>query len=196
MKTTLLSLLFLFFGCQVFGQTIHDITWTKGMEDAEASIEIQAGDTVRWIWGDSDPHNIMSEDDDLGDFGSETISQEGYVYSYTFNDVGTIDYFCNLDPATMSGSVKVVRNNNNSDLQDLDFKIYPNPVKDRIYFENEAQSNVEVTIYDVLGKVVKHEKLSNTTIRNGMDVSSFKRGIYLVQVDNGNNTFTQKLIKN
>ena len=77
------------------------------------------------------------------------------------------------------------------------FKVYPNPVKDRIYFQNRSNtSRIDVTFYDILGKVVKREALGANSIRNGMDVSNLKRGVYLVQIDNGSNSFTQKLIKN
>lgn len=86
----------------------------------------------------------------------------------------------------------------NTDPQELvDFKIYPNPVKDRIYFESDRVKNdFIITFYDVLGKLVLKERINVLSMRQGMDVSNLKRGVYLVKVEDGQNTVTQKLIKN
>jgi plastocyanin len=198
MKTTFFLLLFLLAGSLSIGQTIHDITWKQDVNGETASLEIQTGDTVRWIWGTAAPHNVVSTDKNApADFGSEIIMQEGYVYSYTFTKATVIDYNCNVHPGTMFGKITVTDTPKVDPAEALDFKIYPNPVKDRIFFQNQMKNDdLDVTIFDVLGKVVKQERLTRATIRNGVEVSSLKRGIYLVQVDNGNNTFTQKLIKN
>lgn len=198
MKTTFFLLFFILFTAFSFGQTTYDITWQQDVNGTNASLEIQTGDTVRWIWGNEAPHNIVSSDEDApNDFGSETIIQEGYVYSYTFTEPAVIDYICNVHPGTMFGTITVGKNMNAEKAEALDFKIYPNPVKDRIFFQNQTNSEeLEITVFDVLGKVVKQERLNNATMRNGVEVSSLKRGIYLVQVDNGRDSFTQKLIKN
>lgn len=198
MKTTFFLLFFLLTVSLSIGQKTYDITWKQDSNGKAASLEIQIGDTVRWIWGTAAPHNVASTDEDApADFGSETITQEGYVYSYTFIEEAIIDYRCNVHPGTMFGTISVTDNPGIDPAETLDFKIYPNPVKDRIFFQNQTKNDdLDVTIFDVLGKIVKEERLTRATIINGVEVSSLKRGIYLVQVDNGNNTFTQKLIKN
>lgn len=198
MKTTLSFIFFVLIGSFAFSQTTYDITWQQGVNGEDASFDIQTGDTVRWIWGNTAPHNVVSDDEDApSDFGSETITQEGYVYSYTFTEAASIDYICDVHPGTMFGTINVSDNLSNEQAEELDFKIYPNPVKDRIYFENQTNSDAtEITIFDVLGKVVQLDRFNNATLRNGIDVSNLKRGIYLIQIDNGRNTFTQKLIKN
>jgi len=198
MKTTFFILFFILAGSLAIGQTTYDITWKQDVNGEAASLEIHTGDTVRWIWGTAAPHNVVSNDKDApADFGSETITQEGYVYSYTFTKQAVIDYNCNVHSENMFGTITVKDNPRVDPAEPLDFKIYPNPVQDRIFFQNHAKNNdLDVTIFDVLGKVVKQERLTRATIINGVEVSSLKRGIYLVQVDNGNSTFTQKLIKN
>ncbi|MAZ26093.1 MAG: hypothetical protein CL868_03315 [Cytophagaceae bacterium] len=81
--------------------------------------------------------------------------------------------------------------------QETVVKIYPNPVKDRIYFQTKGENrNFAVSIHDVLGKLVKKENLTTSSIRNGMDVSNLRRGVYLVQIDDGKSSHTQKMIKN
>lgn len=198
MKITLFAILLMLFVCPVIGQTTYDITWQEGVNGDQASLEIEAGDTVRWIWGDGDAHNVVSvSSNSPADFGSETLSQEGYVYAYTFRKPGTVNYLCDNMPDRMYGTINVSQHKPSTTSQNLDFKIYPNPVKDHIFFENNGEfSNVEIVVFDVLGKTVIREDLTQSSIRNGVDVSNLKRGIYLVQIDNGTHSFTQKLIKN
>ncbi|MGB5943119.1 MAG: T9SS type A sorting domain-containing protein [Leeuwenhoekiella sp.] len=75
-------------------------------------------------------------------------------------------------------------------------KIYPNPAKDRLYFKGlEDGKDLRINIYDVLGKLVIDSNVSNQNISNGLDISKLNRGIYLVKMDDGSQTVTQKLIK-
>jgi len=72
------------------------------------------------------------------------------------------------------------------------FKMYPNPVENKLYFN--TTKNVTVTIYTVLGKLVKTTEVSST--KNNVDVSKLAQGIYLVKISNGNQFITKKLMKN
>lgn len=79
-----------------------------------------------------------------------------------------------------------------SDFDAETFKVYPNPVKDILNIQsNEAVNNVAV--YNVLGQNV----YSNTpnTISPTVNMSTFKSGIYFVEVTIGNTTKTVKVVK-
>lgn len=197
MKFTLLAFVYFAFA-SIWAQTTHTIDWKDPTVGAAADIEIQVGDTVKWVWGDSMTHDVASDDPDApSDFQSSVSSSKGFVYEYTFTEVAEIDYYCTFHIDSMEGTISVVENLGTSSQKEPSFKVYPNPVKDRIYFQNRSNtSRIDVTFYDILGKVVKREALGANSIRNGMDVSNLKRGVYLVQIDNGSNSFTQKLIKN
>ncbi|MEH6408596.1 MAG: T9SS type A sorting domain-containing protein, partial [Leeuwenhoekiella sp.] len=199
MKFTLFILLFLALSIGS-AQKTYDIDWKVGATGDAASLTIETGDTVRWIWGDEAYHDVVSNDADAPDdfkSGDYVVAEKGYIYSYTFTEEAEIDYFCSAHEFTMYGTITVVNNLGFPAQKQPSFKIYPNPVKDRIYFQNRTtKGNINVTFYDILGKVVKKELLSTVSMRNGMDVSNLKRGVYLVQIDNGSNSFTQKLIKN
>ncbi|MFT5102709.1 MAG: hypothetical protein ACI86C_000352, partial [Candidatus Latescibacterota bacterium] len=52
-----------------------------------------------------------------------------------------------------------------------------------------------VTVFDVLGREVKFEKIETSDQQVRMDLSELSRGVYYVLVSNGSSKTTQKLIK-
>ena len=65
-----------------------------GLKFTPASITILPGDTVQWVWA-ADGHSTTSgtpgNPDGLWDSG---IQNTGFTFSYTFNTVGTFNYYC------------------------------------------------------------------------------------------------------
>lgn len=73
--------------------------------------------------------------------------------------------------------------------QQEEFKIYPNPAKDNIYF-NEFIKFAEVT--DITGKRIKSYNIETKTI----NISAIEKGFYLIQVQtNQGKKYSKKLIK-
>jgi hypothetical protein len=73
-----------------------------------------------------------------------------------------------------------------------DVEIYPNPVKGNIL--NVFVPNVdqfEFRIMDLLGKIIKNGKSSGS-----IDVSNIEAGVYIIEVNDGNELITQKFVKN
>ena len=103
MKTKLL-LFFAFISFSLFSQTTHQYTWANDGSDAGQQITIEVGDTVEWTWG-SGTHNLVTTS------GTESLDSgyeaAGYVYSYTFNEVGATDYICTPHAGNMYGTVTV-----------------------------------------------------------------------------------------
>lgn len=84
------------------GQGIN--TDTIDVEDnqfAPADVEVEFGTPVTWRWVGSNPHNVVAE----GQFESEV--QTVGTFSYTPDQLGTIDYFCTIHPF-MKGTLTVV----------------------------------------------------------------------------------------
>jgi endonuclease I/chitodextrinase len=78
----------------------------------------------------------------------------------------------------------------NSDFET--FKMYPNPTNgNKIYFN--LTKDVNVNIYNVLGKLVKTEKVD--TKNNSIDISNLVKGVYLLKIASQNQIITKKLIK-
>ncbi|WGK64174.1 T9SS type A sorting domain-containing protein [Croceiramulus getboli] len=75
----------------------------------------------------------------------------------------------------------------------VDFSIYPNPVKDKLFLRSDQRVDLNVTLHDVLGKEVLKQKVSG--MNNVIDVSRMRRGVYLMTVSNASGSHTQKLIK-
>jgi bilirubin oxidase len=63
-----------------------------------------------------------------------------------------------------------------------DFTIYPNPVQDRLYIHQENTSNevYYVTVRNMLGRALM--MLPKPDIKQGIDVSSFKSGMYIIEI--------------
>src|SRR5690606_12756709 len=87
--------------------TVHEIVWMIGITNQEASITIQTGDTVRWIWGEENmPHDVSSDDANAPeDFGSEILSGKGTIYEYTFTEEVVFNYKCSIHSDTMFGTI-------------------------------------------------------------------------------------------
>lgn len=67
--------------------------------------------------------------------------------------------------------------------------IYPNPSSHFISFKNVAESNSQVTVYNINGTQVMNINLSQGA--EGVDVSALKRGIYLVKIESQVLKFTK-----
>ncbi|MEZ4793433.1 MAG: T9SS type A sorting domain-containing protein [Gelidibacter sp.] len=71
------------------------------------------------------------------------------------------------------------------------FKIYPNPTS--IGYVNISSNNtaaMSVTVFDVLGKQVLNQTVSN----NRLNVATLKSGIYIMKISQDNATITKKLV--
>lgn len=73
-----------------------------------------------------------------------------------------------------------------------DISMYPNPVKNSLVYFSTTQ-DLEIIIYDVLGKQVLIEKVNLN--KDYIDVSNINKGIYLVKINSSQGTTTKKLIK-
>jgi copper binding plastocyanin/azurin family protein len=96
----------------------HEVTldgfsfWYEGAQNLDIELDIQVGDTVRWLWVDGF-HNVSSgfpEDGGGGELflsGAPT-SVVGTTFEYTFNDPGVFGYHCHPhEPVGMISFVTV-----------------------------------------------------------------------------------------
>lgn len=79
----------------------------------------------------------------------------------------------------------------NSEVSEKQISIYPNPVKDKIYFKNYRKIS-EIKIYDSSGKLIKSEKPRTESV----DVSKLKSGNYVVVIEVSGKISSHKIIKN
>ncbi|MBP0903330.1 endonuclease [Mariniflexile gromovii] len=77
----------------------------------------------------------------------------------------------------------------------INFSIYPNPTKENVFkitLSNHT-TNLNLEIFNVLGKSVLKQKLSNNT--SEINIGTLKKGIYLVRLNSDKGSITKKLIK-
>ncbi len=83
-------------------------------------------------------------------------------------------------------------NNTVTEFDQVSFTMYPNPTRDiaTLVFEKSDQYNI--TVYNVNGSVVNAFQLNGQ--RTELNTSDLPNGIYIVDVQNDNYKFTQKLV--
>ncbi len=106
-------------------------------------------------------------------------------------DFLTIKYAPEIDPILIISNEIPVKNSL--------WQNYPNPFnpKTQINFDIASQSNVKISIYNILGNeiaVILNNRLSPGTYAVKWDASSFSSGIYFYRISVGDFTDTKKLI--
>jgi flagellar hook assembly protein FlgD len=79
------------------------------------------------------------------------------------------------------------------------YQNYPNPFNPvtKIKFDVPSESNVNITIYNTLGKEISsivNKKMTQGSYEVNWDASNYPSGIYYYRLSAGNYTFTQKMI--
>lgn len=75
--------------------------------------------------------------------------------------------------------------------EDQQIKIYPNPTQTgSVTFYSLNNQAITVHVFDILGKQVKNETLTNNTL----NVSNLKSGIYIAKITQNNISVTKKLV--
>jgi len=100
--------------------------------------------------------------------------------------------YVNLGPNTGTDCSAVLSVEENRLLDNVSF--FPNPATDTIEISNDQQLNLNVSIFNVLGKQVIN--VNNVSLRKQtLNLSSLKSGVYLVQIEAEGNSITKKLVK-
>jgi hypothetical protein len=106
-----------------------------------------------------------------------------YVYSLTNtseSDNGTIIYAGK--PAVIADSKK-----------EYELNVWPNPAQNTIYIDHSFQGKTLLTITTIDGKRTQELDISYNRL---IDISFYKKGVYVMTLQNGVDTFSKKLIKN
>ena len=70
--------------------------------------------------------------------------------------------------------------------------MFPNPAKDVVQFSKNANEQLAIEIFDVLGKSV----LRIDNVQNEVNVSELNSGLYFVHIALGDQKATKKLVVN
>lgn len=75
-------------------------------------------------------------------------------------------------------------------------KIYPNPSNDRLYIICEESGNFEITIRDILGRVLKHHSiLHDGDKKSELFTGNLQQGIYFLEISNGQTHAAVRFVK-
>lgn len=78
-------------------------------------------------------------------------------------------------------------------LQNLEFRLYPNPANEQITVElSDVSSTYQLEIFDVLGKKVYASEIQKT---GNIDVSALAQGTYLLKLNSENKTNVVRFVK-
>jgi hypothetical protein len=123
----------------------------------------------------------------------ETTFVTGFDKSGTY--VYTITSSCNSEESEHSEECVVYLNITGIEETNLNCNIYPNPVKDILYIETETEIE-EVMVYDVYGRVQNLRNSETQKLRNSIDISNLKSGIYFVKINTEKGNIVKRIIKN
>lgn len=172
-------------------QTTFDLDWFVGVPSGNVSITVAPGDTVRWTWTDEVPHSVTSESGSQEDFDSGILTGAGTQFSYTFTQIGTNDYECEVH-SNMEGTITVEETVSVEDKFRKNISFYPNPVTNRLIIGSLYKLD-SYAIYNVLGKLVAQGDASGNLTT--LEMSNLQSGIYFINAVSGNMQATFKVTK-
>ncbi len=186
-----LLFVFILYSSFLSAQTVYEIPWEPGVNNAVASPTIEVGDAVKWIWSDGSPKSVTSLRGGKEVFDSGVLDGKNAYFSHTFTQLGITEYENEINPA-MSGKVTVVRKLSVEDkfLKNLNF--YPNPVRNNLTISSQFKLD-SYQVFNVLGSLVVEGKGSGKTTR--IDMSQLNSGLYFVKVVSNGMQSTLKIAK-
>ena len=183
----------------ILNEDVHVIA--KGnAEPALTSLADQLSSADAILFNGNDPVGLFKNGsliDIFGTFGGSN-NYEDIVYRRKPSvDVPTTSFDLNGEwdsypegTYTDLGSHTQTLSNTDFDLFEIHF--YPNPLKGNRLNINAIKA-LEVKIFNILGKQVLFDKVNAN--KQNVDVSSLKRGIYLIKLSSLNESITKKLIR-
>lgn len=133
-------------------------------------------------------------------FASEKMGTENYMFYETVASNDKIMYRLKMiDKGHDVDYSKILIFNSKSVLSNT-IKIIGNPVTDKLTFSytSPANQSVDVKVYDMSGKTIMKNKIAGLEGNNIISLplsSTFKAGMYVVEVNDGTATQTTKFIK-
>lgn len=112
------------------------------------------------------------------------LNTSDYVFQTTNNLNGTGRYFLRFGNNSLSVETP------NLD----DIIIYTDAVNDRIVAKGQLQNNTTFKVFDIQGRTIINRSVDTNTTEYSISTSGFMSGVYMVQVSNGINKLTKKVV--
>ena len=111
--------------------------------------------------------------------------------SNTYNSA--LMYVVTRDVEVLMLETKITQNASTASVDDLtanSVKMYPNPAKGVVNFTSASNADLDVAVYDLLGK----EVLRANAVQSQLNISSLNPGMYFVNMTQGTTVSTKKLV--
>ena len=97
---------------------------------------------------------------------------------------------------TISESTTEYLSNDSFEINEVGVSIIPNPASNLIavQIKDLITNNLDITLYDINGKVIKHKKIYAGSTIAYFNVQTLYNGIYLVRISSKNHTTTKRVI--
>lgn len=133
-------------------------------------------------------------------FATEKRGNEDYMYFETINSNDKVMFRLKMFDKDQDIDYSKILVFQTRSVNSNEIKIYGNPVKDKLTFSYASTTNqtTDVKVYDFAGKAVMSQKVSSQEGSNMVSLplqSTFKPGMYVVEVSNGNDRQIAKFVK-
>ena len=118
-------------------------------------------------------------------FDKDDFYQNGVPSWYTISDVPILRM--NFDPATAWVPTGI------SELNSSAVNIYPNPTSGIINIQLEGNNKYNIKVINILGETVHVSTIMGST-SHSVDLTSFDKGIYTIELSNNNEVYVEKVI--
>lgn len=115
---------------------------------------------------------------------TQATYSNGVGIQYSYDELG------NRTQETKTSTLSVEEERTSS----KNFKLYPNPFKDELFLSSDNQHILQISIYDISGKLVKN--ISNINAKNyRIDAGYLISGSYIIAIKTERGIETYKVIK-
>lgn len=172
----------------------ENITWdVAGTDLAPVSashvsiyLSIDGGQNFDYVLAENIPNN--------GNYSVLVPNLETETARIKLKADGNIFFDINNSDITISTSMGI------QDYDIANFMVYPNPTQGKfsIQFTDDDNNSVQISLYDVQGKRIKHESIdevSSAAFLLNLDYSDIDTGIYFLEITSGTKTAVKQLIK-
>ena len=124
---------------------------------------------------------------------AETVYTVDIPASATNTYNSALMYVVTRDVTVTMSEITIIQNDTTAGVEDFAanaVKMYPNPAKGFVNFTSASNEVLDVAVYDMLGK----EVLRANAVQSQLNISNLNPGMYFVNMTQGSNSATKKLV--
>lgn len=121
---------------------------------------------------------------------SNFINESNIIFRFVFaTDAASNGEGAAIDNFTIAASAVLAVD----DITENNFKLFPNPSTAIFYIQRQSNEKMEISVFDITGKLVFKEKnILNTHYT--LNLSKVNKGIYFLKINDGNKQFAKRLM--